>query len=533
METIKNGLKKCFNFQGSIFDKFFNGIVPLVFSILVVAFFLKVLLAGYSFITSPRQTEYRETANLTTINLLMTGENPYVIKNLPQYNNVYGILFYSLSAGLVKIFGHILLIPRLLIFLFLLAAWIFLAFVMKSLKINWLYCLAGVALMVAANMHSGDLMTRPDGLGFLFYLLVVFIPFLDNFSKKSLVFSLLISVLAFYTKAYFVFGAFYVASYLCLFVSKKRGLIYGLSFLLIILSSAMVVNHFFPFYFINTFFSLGSALGYNQNHMIKQLLWFVEFNPGLSILSLVAAVWFFAKWYSNKKSGEINFKNLDRPLLSNSMDYLAFCLILSLLVFIFYLGGNGGRILGYFYQLVVPILILFTFNILKTKTHLKKLVILALVILNLFIIVHSWWGGFEAINDAEQEQWLKVEQLIADHKQVLADPSVSYVLFMSNRFIYDNGQTEYFHWGGLNDAANKYFKNSRLVAPISEAYAQMIKDKIINKQFDLIILKQDDQGGDWFADSQFVSKYYNKKDSIKLRMFSDSTKYLLDIYEPK
>lgn len=74
------------------------------------------------------------------------------------------------------------------------------------------------------------------------------VPWVGNFSRRSLLASLLLGLLAIYGKQYFVIGLGFVALQLFLARSNKLGVLYGLAAGLLIAASLLVVVKTSPYF---------------------------------------------------------------------------------------------------------------------------------------------------------------------------------------------------------------------------------------------------------------------------------------------
>jgi len=131
-------------------------------------------------------------------------------------------------------------------------------------------------------------------MGAFFFIAAVALPYLRRFDRRGLLLSAAASLLALYTKPYFVLGFGIVASYTFLFISKKAGLIYALGFGAVTAVSVFLIRSILPLYFYDTIFNnLSQAAQNNPAHMLRQLRQLaVEFLPLVvaGLLVLLAAL---------------------------------------------------------------------------------------------------------------------------------------------------------------------------------------------------------------------------------------------------
>jgi len=94
-------------------------------------------------------------------------------------------------------------------------------------------------------------------------LLTILMPFFLDYSYLSIFLSVLCGLLAFYTKPYFILGIPVIASYLYLFISKKKFWWFSCYFLISLILSIMVMDRCFPSYFNDCFFLHYNNVGHN------------------------------------------------------------------------------------------------------------------------------------------------------------------------------------------------------------------------------------------------------------------------------
>ena len=102
----------------------------------------------------------------------------------------------------------------------------------------------------------------------------------------------MLCVIAYYTKPYFVLSFGIVASYIFVFVSKRKGLYYSLLFVIMFVFSFLLVRFFCKFYFIDTFVSNLTNTSINTfGAMTKQI--FLEFGREFYITLILCGTLLF------------------------------------------------------------------------------------------------------------------------------------------------------------------------------------------------------------------------------------------------
>lgn len=353
---------------------------------------LSILWSGYfmyGVIHIPRQiTTLEGTASVHTWYFLRGG-NPYSLENQPIGITLYGFMYNLIVLPFAVWFGNTLMVHRAVNFVFiLLASTMFFYVVFRERKNNLLAltCSAFVMISLAGVQGLGGISAYPAPTGAFFFIAAIFVPFLLAFDAKSLVFSILLALAGFYTKPYFLLSFGIVASYVFLFISPKKGLMYGLAFFIAALFSILAVKRIFPLYFVDVIWANVSQARRILEHLLVQLRsLIITFLPLLIIILLILVV-------DGKKTGgknpakrfyRINISRWNEPLFGYSPGYIFYAFGVALLAFVTILGWHGPNPLGYAYQLVAPLFICWVFSglIPESKTNLLAAL---LIIINLF-----------------------------------------------------------------------------------------------------------------------------------------------------
>ena len=121
----------------------------------------------------------------------------------------------------------------------------------RKLKVGIPYALSGVGLILGSLLFFVTPLARPDGLGELLFLITVLLPWYRDFDNRSLVLSAICGLLAFLAKPYFVLSLGIIAAYTFLFVSKKRGILFGIGAVGLLVLILSTLNIFFEYYFLD------------------------------------------------------------------------------------------------------------------------------------------------------------------------------------------------------------------------------------------------------------------------------------------
>ena len=206
------------------FKNIFHSTAYVIFGVFILYFFIYFLNYHYHIIAYPYPLAYREGGSMVSTDLLLQGKNPFDLSNNPQYMNVYGIFFNLLIFPFAKIWGPTILLHRIVTGFFLFACCLIIVAVLRKNKTPLLMSLAAGVMLYPFLLYplTGASLLGPDSLGLFLFLMTFFVPHFLNYSKTSLIISLLFGLLAFYTKPYFLLGIGLTFSYIFLFKSKKK-----------------------------------------------------------------------------------------------------------------------------------------------------------------------------------------------------------------------------------------------------------------------------------------------------------------------
>lgn len=200
--------------------------------------------------------EYREGAIVDTAHLLMRGENPYSLNNLPTHTNVYGLTLSAIMAGLSPLLDPSLVNHRIVSGICILLSCMVLASIAHKSGLSYrdsLFC--GVFYYVLINL-SYSILARPDGIGLLVMFLCVRLAMVDprhRFGWMALAASILLGCLAYFTKPYLFFGAGCAAVYIGWHRSLKLAVIYWMALVFALVAMIGMAKVIWPMYWYSTF----------------------------------------------------------------------------------------------------------------------------------------------------------------------------------------------------------------------------------------------------------------------------------------
>ena len=476
-----------------------------------LAFTIFLFYQHYQSITYPFSLEVKEGATYQITNALLRGINPYSFENHISYYNSYGILYNVIVYPFAWLLGNSLILHRAINGFFIFINCYGLFYTLRKHKTSFIVTWQIVLIFYATSLYFSNASVRPDQLGTFLFIYSLLIPFIKNFSRGSLIISALLSILAFYTKAYFIMGFPLVLLYIILFESKRKAIISGIIYLIVFVLIAFIVFKRFPLYFYNTIFSYGTSEQVSWKFSIQQFISFFFKNLGLTLLLVYVILVLRTQMVRSIKKvfrSSISIMKFDQPLLINSIRnyfvYISFCII-TILVCI--LGRNKGAWLTYYYQLFLPFYLISVVYFLS-KAHIPKVVISLLLYGNLILNIY-YISNMNYCLDG----WEKVSKLAQEYSSVYCDQSMVPVFSDKNKEIFDSGHSLFIVSTHENKLADLLFDIDRKVIASNKKYLADLTNKLGKNYFDLLILRDD--GYSPLIGFQ-ATKFYSKVDSLNL-----------------
>ncbi len=473
----------------------------------------------------PYQLEFREGAVLAETEHYTNGENPYDLKYQPQHTYDYGFI-YPLSVSFFSRFvsGNSLALHRWVTYGCILLTCLIVFAVLIRMKVNFIFSLTAAVLLHQSLVYQGlTSIARPEGLGIMFFVAGIVIPWRFNFSLISCALSIIAGLLAYFTKPYYAFVLPVIFIYLMIFVSKKKALLYGIVAAIVFLFTVILVNSVYPTFFNNTFFVHKNYSDYNFKYMLLQFLFYAKYNIFIFVITILSAAFAFYKFRksgnkfsSSKNQFPVNaYSNTDDVInfpasRTNPDGLFALTLLTSLAAFIFLLGGNTGSDNGaYLFHLSSPFLLLTTFWLLKRADNsLLNIVASILLILALIMQFKPRSVNYESLINVNK----KTEELIMSNDNILNSAETTSMIIAHNKKLYNSGHTEYFQTG-VSDLSILLGMSAGVMNRSME-YKTEINENIIAKKFDLILVSQTITSFAQFIDRTVLSQHYQCTDTL-------------------
>jgi len=446
-------------------------------------------------ISIPYQIEFREGAAMVTTKILLGGGNPYVFENQPLGLNVYGVAYSLVTLPFAFLFGNTLSVHRTVTFVFILLSALITAGTIYKVRKNVSLSFGCGAFVMVGLISLGGGGAFPSAMGSFLFLVAVLAPFVRSFDRWGLFVSILSSVVAFYTKPYFVLSVGVVAIYLFLFVSKWKSILYGSILLVLFTICYLVTQVVFPLYFMNVIVGNVFLTVRSPETLLNNLeKMFLNFYPILA-LSVAVGVKGLLVATDSEPTGRkgkhfFNLLNMNQPLILRTANYLFFSFSCSFAAFVCILGSHGGGTgMNYMYQLLSPLFFVWFF----TKMDLGSgfsLILVSILLGNLFFWESEMLNP-EMLKQKDSKGWAELFDYVEESSNILnSQITVSKTVEVGLNPI-DSGQTIIFYQ--IRPFSSRFLSNPSYEAIRVDGfqYVVFIDRAIERKLFDLIITTEE------------------------------------------
>ncbi|KKU83780.1 hypothetical protein A2973_00605 [Candidatus Gottesmanbacteria bacterium RIFCSPLOWO2_01_FULL_49_10] len=430
-------------------------------------FFVRTFSYHSAIINLNAPQDYREDKQVLFTQRILDNKPIFTASSMPAYTQDYGMLYNYVVAAIAKFSGSSYVLHRIVsaLFMFLCFAWLYK--IARKIGGDWLTSFLGILILyhyaAFSQVENGP---RPDSMGLFLFFVTVFVPWFLNFSYLSLIASIVASIMAFYTKPYFVLGVVYVGAYLLVCRHIKKAFVFAVSWIILFGLVALWVNWKYDFYFFNTLIIPNNYISNLGWHLQLQTKDFIVRDFALFITSFIAVSATLTAFIQRKKN-----------IAHYPPAYFIICLLVSWIIIIGRMGGNAGAYLTYYNQLITPFMILIAVAYWRNN---RSIVLVAFLVVSIFVLLikTNFTVDVQAINKNRKE-W---EQYLNTYTSIFPLPSFSYYVYTRGMPVYDAGDAEYFPQGIPKNGS----RQSNIADKI---YKESIKDfekKVNNKEFDIL-----------------------------------------------
>lgn len=480
-----------------------NKKIPTIIAFVVCAgAFIYFLFNVWNVIINTLPIEFREGHSMSSTFLMLKGLKPFDVSSYPQYYNSYGIVYNFLMLPFVLVFGKSLVVFRIVNELFWMFTVIIVAFY-KSKSFNSWKAVVIVAMYILLHYNT-NLSIRPDGLGTFLFVASLVIAYRNNFSDKSVLVAFLLSLVAFYTKPYFILS-WYILSCAFLIKNWKKCIFYNVAFHISLIASAWIIIKIFPLYFYETIFAyLGEINEYTTSDISGlyyswlQLKWTIK--DSLPLILLCAPV---------------------LCILHNKSLWPILVYVLVSVVFLIPLGTNFGATQTYHSQLFIPLLSLLALEIMPFVNNKEFYSLIASLLL--LVTIHRM-PLYRCDNLSE---WNRITNYTNNSKKILNSPIIAPLLLLDDKDVVDDGVSVFVFFFNSTKVTSVLFGQDSLLLDRKREYVNNINERIKDRYYDCIIITQG-----YSVISDVDTSFYKKVDSFDISLPTNPP-FNIDIYLPK
>lgn len=437
--------------------------------------------------------DFAESSMLTVTSTIAAGINPYDLESQPSNISLYPVLYNMISAPLSLFLGNTFELHRLVSGTFILASCSLCFYLCRKSSVSRSNSFIAAVLLYAALLYYSTPIASPNSLGLFLFLAALSIPWAHKFSRGSLCISIVLGILAFYSKQYFVACLGYLALYLFIAESKRRAIYFSSTAMVAFTLVLALVYTTSPYFLDDTFFAVRSSTSLiaSNDKLWKQIAEFSQiYLPILALIPLAIAYKFKSGTFRVTRTGAaksdskiVNLTDLDKPLFAKKANYIWFCFACSVAIIVLVLGKHRGNHLTYLFQLISPFLLVGTFALIADIPRFLWLIRILLVaaLFNSYAILPTDFS-------IDMQNWNKIRKEISEADEIYASSLVLRELVDKGSTIYYNGHTQYFVFG--RDKPPIFVKRNpeHSVPHIWKRYVSLIQSKIRNQEFDLIVI---------------------------------------------
>ena len=467
----------------------------------------------FRMIGSPAPQEMREGAVIWLTRLLLEGRNLYANDQLPASTNLYGIVYHLVVLPFARVFGNGYTVHRAVSGAAILCGCVLFYRLLRRERVDRLLAVAGTLLFYTSSIYFVAPLARPDSLGSFLAILAITILFHDNLTWPRFGIGVLIGVLALLTKLYFVFPLFIVAAHVLLFVSPARGIAYAAVAIVVCAATLLGVTIVYPAYITTSVIThINAEAFYDAVHMRRQSLdWILYSLPALVALAILAA------------GSVVERANVTR----RQPGIFAFAAAVNASVFVGWIGGHPGSHMTYLFHLETPLLLLAVLPSVSTKRGWPRALVAAALPIAVAVGFQYFPMTFQRFAEAEAT-FGALESAIAAHRNVIGSTEIAGPLALSNREVFDSGQSQYFR-----DAATEWRLPGLLPASTIqhtwEQFTKEIDNGIVERRFDLIVCNR--RNGP--IPAALVGQHYVRTATLEVDFPWANQRWPLDLWQPR
>lgn len=465
--------------------------------------------------TSSAPQEMREAAPWLSLLAFLQGRNPYALETMPGPANLYGPLYPLAAIPFAWILGPGLPAMRLANAAFLLGAAALTFRLCRQAGGGATISALATALVLAGWLYWVGATVRPDGLGLLLMLAGYTACAAGPPAWRRFLPALVLWLLAFAAKIYFVFPAFVVAAWTAWRGQPRLGLAFAAAAVAGLAATMALLALLFPGWAAVV---LGVSLGatvYVPLHLARQAIdWAIFSLPLLAGLAVI-------------------LPSAGRRLLvaPRAISLWAFAAFAGIGVLVLRLGGHTGAHMTYFFHLLSPFAAIALAGAAGLSAAPRRAVAFAFP---LAILLNAHWfpwriGAFAA----GEAGFAEAGRLIGVARDPLATLEFAPLLVAAGHAAPETGHTEYFGYGLQHPPPAllaPLWPPAALLIEHAQAASRAITDGIEGGRFDLVLTNPFGFG---LIPRPLLQRHYAPAGTVPVRMPWAAQAWQAEIWRPR
>lgn len=485
---------------------------------LAIVWLLALALSHLKLVSQPGPHEINEPSVWYTTFLLDQGRNPYSPEELPGAAQFFGPLYHGVVLALKPLFGIGYDAHRFLNLLCIGGSLWLLATRMRRLGSG-----LGIALMSSAWIYWMCLQNimvtaRPDALGFLLFLLAIILPWERAYSPRSSALGLVCALLAFHCKAYFAIALLPTLAGLALTHSLRRAAFAALAFFAAAIASIVVLDHFFPLYWLETFVMQRNSVAINTSDDISPMHTAMLFERAWPYFLFLAGAAILIPRHTRTWFNQLRQRDPRAIALGLTLALL----LLHFAIVYFYMGHNGGALFTYHLHLIFPPLLLLTaFALARAATGWRVA----------FIVLLAAFGAFnisvQTVEDSAAAHQ-RLTELIVEADPVYGSSSfVTDILATHQRPVHNSGFTLFLPMATM-DGRDEWDPGAQAIRDVFDRMPDELAERLVDRAYDLVLTSDDFL---LCGDMDFLARHYEPAERIFMPMYFGGN--FIQVWKPR